>query len=766
MRILTISILSMFFCLTIFGANTQNLALGKKVFYSIAPDNPADNADSKLTDGEKNIRSGSDNKDDADFFDEQKTNYSDTMDKKLTAGWHFKFYGRENLGLNMCIDLGKTEKLGKSILRAGSFTRSMYRFSLPREFQIVVSNDGQNFFNAGTARKITTFGADGIEKDHKILKLYEDRNRWIDIEFDLEGISARYVGMIIKPEGFMFYLDEWEIFAGSSNTDKKDVYCPEKRQRFAIGNGLAKLDSVVFQPTHEVFYVPENLFAPTFFDFGDYRPERGKEPYQFVIELPQGVTLHESYLLKNQFDIKKENNRYILSPGKNKKYFGRYDGNMLSAYKFGPLYFRAEGAIADGAQASFFCRIGNTDFTTSVYPVKSLKFPVVDNKLPAFAAITWMIDYYTMDWPDFLNSYAALGFNTVPYFPRLWEKMKSLPESPFDPVKHINQSRASGFRVIQNESPLHTMKNLGKANCTYKGAKGFCPSYRGEHYQLHLQELAGHSKALQPDYIFWDIELMHRSIGGNPENIKKCERCVAGLAKSGKTPSEYLLDCGEEIQRDIYNASAEVITRKFQVGQYNVFAGQGNYQGVFQFDRIYQKYIQLSMPALYSAGLFNVNHANAQREYRLLKAKWRSAPWVTAGTYGYCSPHKMEAVVYEHMLNGGNICIYSFNEFTTPLQLYYMSKGFENLCKFPELMTKGNPDISFKLDNAKLASTRFADDQQALIFIANYASPEEESFTLSLPRNAVRIDKPAKSLPAGKHQLKLGPAEFMLYHIR
>ncbi|MFA6659354.1 MAG: hypothetical protein WCS25_06650, partial [Victivallaceae bacterium] len=108
----------------------------------------------------------------------------------------------------------------------------------------------------------------------------------------------------------------------------------------------------------------------------------------------------------------------------------------------------------------------------------------------------------------------------------------------------------------------------------------------------------------------------------------------------------------------------------------------------------------------------------------------------------------------------------SFNEFTTPLQLYYMSKGFENLCKFPELMTKGNPDISFKLDNAKLASTRFADDQQALIFIANYASPEEESFTLSLPRNAVRIDKPAKSLPAGKHQLKLGPAEFMLYHIR
>ncbi len=764
MRSLSLLTLS---CLMASGvaADTRNLALGKKVYYSIMPDNPPDTAQSKLTDGKKNTRtlSGSGESSAATSFDEQKANYSDTMDNNLTAGWHFKFYGRENLGMNMCIDLGQTEKLGKSILRAGSFTQSMYRFSLPREFRISVSNDGQNFYHAGTAKKITSVGAEGIGANEKAIKLYEDRNRWIEVEFDLSGISARYVGLTVKPEGFMFYLDEWEIFAGDSKTPDKNIYIPANRERFAVGNGLAARDAVVFQPTNEVFYIPENIFVPTFFDFGDYRPEKTKEPCRFVIDLPPGVALHESYLLRNQFKIEKDGSRYTLTPRQTGKHFKRYFGRMFGDYSFGPLYFKINGKVAEDAKATFFCRIGNTDFTPAVRPVKTLRFPVADNKLPPFCAITWMTDYYTMDWPDFLRSYAALGFNAVPYFPRNWQGMEELPETPYQPSAHLEKSRAAGMRIIQNESPLHTMKNLAKSNCTYEGAKGFCPSYRGEYYQQHLRELAENSKAIQPDYLIWDIELMYHSFGGKPENIMKCKRCAAAVAKSGKTPQEYLFDCGVEIQRDLYNAAAGVIKGKFLAGQYDVFAGQKNYQQIWRFDRAYPKYIQLSMPAAYSAGLFDVNHRIAQREYRLLGEKWRSASWVTPGTYGYCSPHKMEAMVYEQFLNGGNLCIYSFNEFTTPLQLYSLSKGLRNICMFRELMERGKPDVDFQVDNAKLACSRFADDREALVFIANYSSPEEETFTLNLPKKAVRLDR-AGELAPGKHRLKLGPAEFALYH--
>ncbi len=720
---------------------SQNLALGKKVTYSIAPDNPKDLPQSKLTDGKKNVRKFDGNADTGTTFDEQRLDYDDAMDKALTVGWHTSVYGREAIGVSMCIDLGKEENLGKSIIRAGSFTKSMYRFSLPREFELLVSNDGQNFYRVDTVKKLTTFGYDNIGAADKVLKLKEDRNRWIDIEFDLSGISARYVGLTVKPEGFMFYLDEWEIFSGDSAV-RKEVMTPANRCNFP----LSDLDAIVFKPTQDVFYVPENTFVPTFLSFSDYRREKGREPYQFVIELPPGVELHRSYLLRNQFEIAEKDGQYILTPKNTGKHFRRYHAKMLGDYSLGPLYFRATGKVAADAVAKFSCRVGDNDFSPVTCPVRTLEIPVVKNELPGMYAITWMLDYYSLDWPEFYKSYADLGLNAVPFFPRNWPAMADLPEQPFDPARQVAESRRNGLRIIQNESPLHTIKELKSAACTYEGAKGFCPSYRGEFYQNHLKEIAANSEALQPDYLIWDIELMHQSIGGKPENILKCERCSEAVAKSGKTPQEYLFNCGAEIQHDLYNAAAAVIKHEFQAGQYDVFAGQKNYHQFWQFDRAYPKYLQLSMPAAYSAGLFDVNHRIAQREYRLLDRKWVSTVWVTPGTYGYCSPHKLEAMVYEQALNGGNLCIFSFADFTSPQQMFYLAKGLHNISSYPELFRSGKPDIGFSVDNPALACSKFSNDRETLIFVANYSSPEDETFTID------------------KRKITLKPAEFVLLH--
>lgn len=752
-------------CLTLSGAGAQNLAMGKKVLYSLPPDNPQDNESSKLTDGRKNVRQAGEQGGDATAFDEQRLSYTDTMDNALTVGWHFKFYGRENLGIALCIDLGQSEALGRTVLRAGSFTQSVFRFSLPREFRVVVSQDGENFYRAGTIRKVTTYGADAIGPDQRSLKVREDRNQWHDIEFDLSGISARYVGLIVRPEGFMFYLDEWEIFAGDAQAPVQPVFEPSRRERFAIGNGLARADAVVFQPTEEIFYVPENVQVPTVFDFGDYRPQRTKEPCQFVLDLPPGVTLVESYFLRQQFDLQRAGNRWTLTPSAGARQFKKGQGQLLNDYKLGPLYFTAAGPLAADAEATFFCRIGSVDYAPSTHPVRSLSFPVVENRLPPFCAITWMTEFNQLDWPDFLRSYVSLGFNAIPYFPRYLETVNGYPGVSFVLADKVAEARAAGLRVIQNESPLHTMKSLGQVACTYAGAKGFCPSYRGEHYQAHLQELAENCRQLQPDYVFWDIELMHRSIGGKAENILACERCAAAVAKSGKTPAAYLLDCGEELLRDLYQAAAGAITRPFEVGQYDLYAAQESYQRIWQFSRAYPRYVQQSMPAAYTAGLFAVNHQKAQQEYRQLGVKWRTSMWVTSGTYGYCSPHKMEALVYEQLLNGGNLCIYSFSEFTTPLQLHAMSRGLHHLSRFQKLFEQGAPDLDYSVGNDRLAVSCFAAPDEALLYVANYNSPERETLTLELPAGAVRVDQPGVLAP-GKHQLQLGPAEFCLYHVR
>lgn len=754
------------------AGGAENLAAGKTVFYSIPPDNPADTVPSKLTDGQKNTRRavGKSSGESATSFDEQRQDYADTMDNKLTAGWHFKGYGHETAGIRMCLDLEKVQTLGKSIVRAGSFRKSMYRFSLPRAFELAISRDGQHFYHAGTVKKITTEGYANLKPGEQPLKISEGDNRWIEIEFDLSGLEARYVGLTVKPEGFMFYLDEWEVFSGTATDAEKlaAVYAAPNRARFAVGNGLADADAVAFGPAHDTFFVPANTFVPAFFYFSDNRKEKPKrEKLEYVMDLPKGIELHRSFLLTNQFEVTETDrgtyNRIVLVPRPTGKHFQRYHGKMIGGATIGPFYFRPKGEIATDAQAAFFCRSGETEFTPYSLPVRILEFPAVDNQLPAAASITWMTDYYVMDWPDFFESYSGLGFNAVPYFPRLWPSIAELPEKNYEPEQHIARARGAGLKIIQNESPLHTMKNLGKTACTYEGAKGFCPTYRGEYYQEHLKELAENSRIIQPDFLIWDIELMHRSIGGNPENIMKCERCAAAVKESGKTAQEYLFDCGTAIQRDLYENAAAVIKHKFAVGQYDVYAGQPQYQRIFRFASAYPEYLQISMPAAYTAGLFDVNHRIAQREYNLLKEKWRSWTWTTPGTYGYCASHKMEALVYEQLLNGGSVCIYSFNEFVSPDQLYYLAKGLRTLSAFPALFRGGAPDTAFKADNPRLFYSKFTDGRETLVFAANYTSPEYEEFTLQLPGEATRLDRNEK-LPAGKQRIKLGPAEFALFH--
>ncbi|MDD4395906.1 MAG: hypothetical protein PHQ33_08475, partial [Bacteroidales bacterium] len=658
------------------------------------------------------------------------------------------------------------------VIRVGSFRKSMYRFSLPREFELTVSRDGQNFYKAGTVKKITTAGYADIKSGEKVLKLNEDRNRWVDIEFDLNDIEARYIGLTVKPEGFMFYMDEWEVFAGTGKADKiktDKIYSKKNRTRFSIGNGLASDDAVTFGPAHEIFFVSENTFVPTFLNFSDFRKEKNRGKLEFVIDLPKEVTLYRSYLLEQQFNISEidcgHQLRLVLEPKGTGKHFKRYHGKLIGNKSVGPLYFQANKAIPKNATASFFCRIGNKDFSQIKRPVQSLNFVEVKNQIPAPVSITWMIDYYTLDWPDFFKSYRSLGFNTVPYFPRLWPRIEALPDSPFIPTSHVAQARQEGFKIIQNESPFHTMKNLGKVACTYEGAKGICPSYRGEYYQDHMRELAECSRLVQPDFLIWDIELIHRSIGGNPANIMKCERCSVAVKKSGKTPQEYLFDCSEEMHHNLYEVAAGVIKNKFLAGQYDVYAGQKEYQKFFQFDRSYPKYLQMSMPAAYSAGLFDVNHRIVQREYQLLKKKWTSWIWTTPGTYGYCAPHKMEALVYEQLLNGGSICIYSFNQFISPIQMFYLNKGLNTISAYGKLLQQGEPDLAFKIDNSELACSKFTDGNESLIFIANYTSPEYEEFNLTLPKGAKRLDV-SGSLSPGNHKLKLGPAEFAIYHCR
>ena len=123
----------------------------------------------------------------------------------------------------------------------------------------------------------------------------------------------------------------------------------------------------------------------------------------------------------------------------------------------------------------------------------------------------------------------------------------------------------------------------------------------------------------------------------------------------------------------------------------------------------------------------------------------------------------MEHLVYEHILNGGNVMLYGIYDFYTPLQMYYFAKALTTLDKYVELLKNGQPDLTFDCGNKHLAGTRFASDKEELIYIANYSSFETESVTLKISGTAVNVSTGEKIVP-GERSFKLAPAEFILIH--
>ena len=215
--------------------NVVNLARGKKVLYAVAPDNPQDTAVSKLTDGKVNLPPGvTPNSGYNDYFDESQQDYtgSQTMLDRYTVGWHWKGSGDIIHGIPLVIDLGKSEVISEIRVRAASFTRAMYRFSLPREFIFTASVDGQNFYRVGVAKKATSDGITRLAPGTQLLKVQENRNRWVSVKADAKNIRARYIGLIVKAEGFMYYLDELEVLSGkqASPDAEKQLFKKENRE--------------------------------------------------------------------------------------------------------------------------------------------------------------------------------------------------------------------------------------------------------------------------------------------------------------------------------------------------------------------------------------------------------------------------------------------------------------------------------------------------------------------------------------------------------
>ena len=701
-----------------------NIALGREVLYEIEPNAPIDDGSpSVLTDGIKCAE--------------------DTTEYHNRVGYN-TYDIAETVGINMCIDLQEMEILNKTSITINGHVR----WGKPREITCVVSLDGTNFYTVATKQKLTSYG----EATKPFAETYfsDTPNTWQTLAFDLAGIEARYVGLHIKGAGSIFYASEWEIDNDpDENRDdvlNSEIYSMERRSHFRLGHGLAPADDVFFGPRDDVagdtLYVSDNILTPNFCYLRDRRlngnDNPGAEdtaPLEFVINLPDSVEIIETGLMDtHNLTRSVEGNRnvysFMIDPSANYSPWTR----IHKVSHVGPFYFSTTNAIAGDEFAEFYCKNEYETYTARKVPITTITIPEVEEPLPFPVALTWMFEWHSMDWPGFFNAYKQMGFNSLPLSPRFYMTYDNNFAIREDVQALIAEARTNDMAIIYNESPLHMIYNNGVDNAEARCqdipenlASWICPSYDGARYVTEMERIENISAIIQPDIFMADIEVFASGIAARSD----CTRCQTGLSASGLSEEEYYTDQGTRIMNDVKQAARAGNTNA-PVGLYNVWGGV--YEEIFDFEKLYPGSIQLAQPSLYEAGRLEVYHQALTGTYDNTGGKnWAGFPWLTAGTYGEFPSRKLETMLYDCVLNGNSIGFYSFMEFDTALDYFYLAKALSNLSRYTGLLETGSPSVYLGHNNTSLFYSCFMTSDAALLHVGNYTSSQDEQVVLVSP---------------------------------
>ncbi|MFI4912329.1 MAG: hypothetical protein ACIAQZ_11745 [Sedimentisphaeraceae bacterium JB056] len=728
--------------------SSTNLAAGKKVIFSVEPESSTgvDTA-YKLTDGILVQNPGGINLSDDAVY------------------WQWNAYTiSDQVGVNMVIDLGEIKQLKKSNIRVFGNSSFARHLRLPKRVTLLVSKNGQDFYRVKAFYKITTYGQ-GENSDKKEYFYADEIGKAIpyNFEFELDNISARYVGVNILSDFFYLYADEWQIWGSEENCKpKEEVYNPQNRTHFGLDGLLAERDSVYFGPLKQHgFSVCENAVLPTVLHYVDYRPGGSWRDLSFIMELPDEIQLVRNKLISfhhiSERNFTRDGEKYrkitikVNEQANNKPWIdkdfwpGRIVkkmGQQTHSYTFGPLYFKINGELTSNNKCFFYTEeveeATNSNenkkraFTPAGFTADIFNLPSEVDFHASPVVLAWMWELYSSDWPDFLTNYPRIGFNMFPAFPMYYVD-KEQYDIQEDILKFYKRVRENGLNIAMVDSAFHTMnlqpEDADKVSCQGVETR-LCPSYRGKYYLDVLKRIRKCVSSVDPDYIFFDIELF----SGIKAKVKDCSRCTSLANKQNVSIEDYLVNCGTRMARDVSRATGE-----YKVGLYHVCESGGVYQDVFSFDKIYPDYINLSQKPLYIGGQLDTIHCVAQDEYRLLKEKWRAFPWITTGTYGEYPSFKIELMIYELILNGNGVAFFCFVDFDNAKEYYYVAKSLKNLEPYQHILETGNPDLEWKVDNELISSSAFKTDKEGLFLVGNYVSGTEEYVKPNLPFNDISL---------------------------
>ncbi len=684
----------------------HNLALGKKFTFSLPPlynltkdeKDPYDLTDGKLSTQPK----------DKIWFD------------RNAVGW---YANESSSGVNLLIDLEKVENISKVCVRllGGAEQRGLI---FPRQVEVYVSKDGQQYYQAAGLQKLMPG-----EKEQSDFKKYfflpEDGTAYVyplPLEINAE---ARYVIIRIYGASNAIFSDEIAIMEGNSKAEGFN-------QAYQAAPEQLPMRGIIARPNCGRVVVPSNLAAPNSFFINDMRdPKNQKVQAELIIELPPEIILEAPAIKPEAVTINgKTVHRYRKAY---RKFGGRSQTEMF--------YFRANGALPPEATATLYVECADEPVWQQSFPLEVIEFPTIQPPLTGFPIdLSWMGVSEQEAWPGFLENWNKFGFDAVTCFPRYYQtddKRQELRD-------YLQKARKHDYKVVMNESPFHIMQKdyADKAEIYTqrkdgKPSKALCPSYQGEYYRKELERIEANVRLASPDRIYWDIECWYN---GALDAVRgQCTRCTEAVEKSGTDVKSYLRQCGVRMLRDLKEAVRKGMDGKPMptLGSYNHHASAEPHHYLFAALDAWPEAIDQMQPSLYVAGRSELVHQAMRQNYQALKAR-RIFPWLSTGTYGEFPSYKLEQMIYEVLMNGGEgFGYYWFGDFDTPLDYYYHAKALATVAPYQEILKKGQPWFN-RGSNKELFYSGQVHSGEMLLLVGNYLkAPGQTAIELPFHANTI-----------------------------
>ncbi|MBO5924210.1 MAG: hypothetical protein J6Q81_06815, partial [Lentisphaeria bacterium] len=620
-------------------------------------------------------KKGKDGKDSLDLTDGNITKRSsDTIwfDRKAVG-----FYGGVNT-VFMRLDLGAVKPVDYIALRALGGSEAGFRW--PKKFEVLVSRDGEKFFN--TAEMVKLAPAEAYQSDFVNTYYYPEtlgRNRGVCKPFKLKvNAEARHIIVKLTLDKH-FFSDEMAVIASDGKAaDFNSVY---DGKGFAVPN-----DSLTAQPRLPELAVVKGVAAPKALSISDYRVDRSKiKKAEVILELPEELTVY---------------NREFEKITLNGRKYNRYHLPTKDGLKVSYIYILSNDKTSDPLPPAniYVVYDGKTGFKQSL-PIKIVTLPEFKTFKKMPVCLSWMTTEQTMDsYPDCLKNYMRFGFNGAGVFPRFW--IRNPKADPSDKIKKYDTMRNAGLKIYMNDSAMHEMIRVRKPGSevyciTKTPSKLTCPSYTGKYYQKEMERIARCVVMSKPDHVLLDIECFGYAF---KRSAKECSRCKAAIKASGMDAEEYILSCGKRMISDISKAlekgAKEANIPMPKLHMYDLDRLDGRH-GITRFTDLYPELIKSSQPSLYIGGHPAVIQKNIRANYKLMQTK-DILPWLSTGCYGEYDSYLVEPIVLEAFMNGaGGVLNYAFNHFAdSPLDFYYHALAVMKLAPYEELLLKGEyPEV-------------------------------------------------------------------------